>query len=249
VSFLVDRLTEVSPTVVYLTVALLVFGEAALFLGFVLPGETAVIIGGFLASRGHVNVVAMCAIVVVAAVVGDSVGYFVGERWGSRLLSSRLLRRRQASLARALAGLQRRGGTYVFLGRFTAFFRAVTPGLAGMSKLPYRRFLLANAAGGLLWGVGYTLLGYFAGNAYTRVEHYSTFAAIGFAALVVGLAVVLSIRGRRRERAEESAFLEGNGAATTTQTRATATTPTDGPVPGNGPATDDGDEPDPERSS
>ena len=229
-SFLVDRLTEVAPAVVYLTVGLLVFGEAAIFLGFILPGETAVIIGGFLASRGHVNVVAMCAVVVVAAIVGDSVGYLVGQRWGVRLLGLPVLRRRKAGMAAALTGLERRGGTYVFLGRFTAFFRAVVPGLAGMSAMPYRRFLVANAAGGLCWGVGYTLLGYFAGNAYTRVEHYSTYAAIGVAVLVVAMAVVFSIRGRRKERAEESAFESSHverTAAATGAVDARASTPAD----------------------
>jgi membrane protein DedA with SNARE-associated domain len=206
VSFLVDRLQEVSAPIVYLTVGLLVFGEAAVFLGFVLPGETAVIVGGFLASRGHVNIVALCAIVVVCAIVGDSVGYLVGDKWGTRLLKVKPLRHRQGAIDKALAGLKRRGATYVFLGRFTAFFRAVIPGLAGMSRMPYHRFLAANALGGLCWGIAYALLGYFAGNAYTKVEHYSTYVAIGFAVVVVALAVVLGIRSRRKERAFEEEF-------------------------------------------
>ena len=111
-SFLVDRLQEVSAPIVYLTVGLLVFGEAAVFLGFVLPGETAVIVGGFLASRGHVNIVALCAIVVVCAIVGDSVGYLVGDKWGTRLLKVKPLRHRQGAIDKALAGLKRRGATY-----------------------------------------------------------------------------------------------------------------------------------------
>jgi membrane-associated protein len=205
-SFIVDGLSGLPAGVVYLVVGLLVFGEAAVFLGFVLPGETAVIVGGFLASQGKVNVVALCAVVVVAAIVGDSVGYLVGTRYGTRLLDLSILQRRRAGIHHALVGLERRGATYVFLGRFTALFRAVVPGLAGMSRMPYRRFLAANAAGGLCWGVGYTLLGYFAGHAYKRVEHYSTYAAIGVAVLVVGIAIVLSIRGRRRERREETSF-------------------------------------------
>ncbi len=201
-TFLVSKLQHVSPPIVYLTVALLVFGEAALFIGFVLPGETAVIVGGFIASQGHVNVVVLCCVVVAAAIIGDSVGYFVGVRYGRRLVELRILRRRRVAIDRALAGLERRGATYVFLGRFTALFRAIVPGLAGTSAMHYRTFFVANAAGGLVWGVTYTLLGYFAGNAYTKVEHYSSIVAICVAVLVVGLAVAWSIRGRRRERAE-----------------------------------------------
>jgi membrane-associated protein len=205
-SFIIDGLTGLAPGIVYLVVGLLVFGEAAVFLGFVLPGETAVIVGGFIASQGKVNVVVLCVVVVVAAIAGDSVGYLVGTRYGTRLLDLKPLRSRRAGIHRALVGLERRGATYVFLGRFTAFFRAVVPGLAGMSKMRYRRFFIANAAGGLCWGVGYTLLGYFAGHAYKKVESYSTYAAIGVAVLVIGLAVGYSVRGRRRERAEEQGF-------------------------------------------
>jgi membrane-associated protein len=205
-SFLVNELMKVSAPIVYLTVGLLVFGESAVFLGFVLPGETAVIVGGFLAYQGKINIVALCAIVVVSAIVGDSVGYLVGSRYGTRLLDLKVLHRRRRGIAAALQGLESRGATYVFLGRFTAFFRAVVPGLAGMSKLHYPRFLAANAAGGLLWGIGFSLLGYFAGHAYKKVEHYSTFAALGVAVLVIAIAVVFTIRGRRRERSEEAAF-------------------------------------------
>jgi len=205
-SFIVDKLQHLAPGVVYLVVGLLVFGEAALFIGFVLPGETAVIIGGFIASRGKINIVALCALVVVCAIVGDSVGYLIGRRYGTKLLELPLIRSRRAGIERALVGLERRGPTYVFIGRFGAFFRAVVPGLAGMSEMHYRRFLLANAAGGLVWGVTFALLGYFAGAAYKRIEHYSTYAAIAVAVIVIALAVVLHLRGRRRERAEEAAY-------------------------------------------
>jgi len=206
VSFIVDKLQHLAPGVVYVTVGLLVFGEAALFIGFVLPGETAAIIGGFIASRGKINIVALCAIVVIAAIVGDSVGYAVGQRFGHRLLDLPIIRRRRASIARALDGLEKRGSTYVFIGRFGAFFRAVVPGLAGMSSMHYRRFLLANAAGGLCWGLTFTLLGYFAGNAYKRIESYSTYAAIAAAVTVIGLAVFFHFRSRRHDLEEEAAY-------------------------------------------
>lgn len=209
-SFIVDAivnwLTGLPPTLVYLVVGLLVFGEAAVFLGFVLPGETAVIVGGFIASRGRINIVALCVLVVVAAIVGDSVGYFVGKRYGPKLLELRPLQHRRAGIDAALRGLERRGATYVFIGRFTAFFRAVVPGLAGMSKLHYPRFLAANAAGGLCWGVGFCLLGYFAGHAYKRIESYSNVAGYVILGLGVALVVVLAVRRHRRERVEEAQF-------------------------------------------
>src|SRR5674476_974050 len=73
--------------------------------------------------------------------------------------------------AAAQASMRGRGGWAVFFGRFTAFLRAVMPGLAGASRMRYRTFVLFNAAGGILWGVGVSILGYLAGTSFSRVEH------------------------------------------------------------------------------
>jgi len=105
-------------------VTLLVFGEAALFIGFILPGETAVLVAGVVASQGRVNVAIVCLLVVVAAITGDSVGYAIGNRYGESLMKLPILKRRRGALDRALEGLRRRGPIYVFIGRFTAFLRA-----------------------------------------------------------------------------------------------------------------------------
>jgi len=201
-----EHLRHLPGPLVYLVVGVLVFGEAGLFIGFVLPGETAVLIAGVIASGSHprVNIVALCVLVVLAAVFGDSLGYLVGERYGERLLGIPILRHRRVALDRALEGLRRRGPIYVFLGRFTAFLRAVMPGLAGMSKMHYRRFLVANAVGGLLWGVSFTLLGYFLGQA---VEQWAgTGGLILLGVLVVALAAN-HVRGKRRDARADEAYL------------------------------------------
>lgn len=206
VSYFTDRLQHLSGGLVLVVVALLVFGEAALFIGFVLPGETSVLVAGLVASQGRLNVVALCATVVAAAIVGDSVGYEVGRLFGERLFTWRALRGRRAALERALDGLRRRGVVYVFVGRFTAFFRAVMPGLAGMSRLRYRRFLAANAAGGLLWGVGYSLLGYYAGHALHSVERYSNWFAAAVLAAMVAFFVAYHFVRRSRERRRDATW-------------------------------------------
>ena len=104
-------------------------------LGFVFPGETAAILGGVLASKGGVTLPGILATVIVCAIVGDSVGYFVGDKWGRLVLNLAPLRKRQRGIDMALEQLRRRGATAVFLGRFTAFLRAVIPGLAGLSRM------------------------------------------------------------------------------------------------------------------
>jgi membrane-associated protein len=209
VSFLTSKLTQLSPTAIYLAVAALVFGETGLFVGFVLPGETAVIIGGFVASRGRVNIVVLCVVIVVAVVLGSSFGYLIGLHAGERLLRLRFLRRHHRAVQRALDGLNRRGATYVFIGRFTAFFRAVVPGLAGMSEMSFLRFTVANVSSAVCWGCGYALLGYFAGDAYKSVERYSTYAGFGVAALVIGLALWFTHVARGRVGDPDADPLDG----------------------------------------
>jgi membrane-associated protein len=139
--------------------------------------------------------------VIACGIGGDSVGYVVGEKWGRRLLEVRLLRHRRRLLEKMLEQLNRRGAIVVVLARFTAFLRAVVPGLAGISSMPYRVFLPANAAGGIVWGTAYCLLGYLLGHAYTKVEHASGIASDVVLGLIAVAIVVVIVRRRRRERA------------------------------------------------
>ena len=97
-SQVLDGLLTVPPVVAYVLIGLLVFGEAAIFVGFVLPGETAVVLGGVLASRQQLDLLSLALLVVVAAIVGDSVGYEVGRRYGPRVLRWPLLRRHERRL-------------------------------------------------------------------------------------------------------------------------------------------------------
>ena len=165
-----DQVLGLQGPVVYLVVGLLVFAEDAVFVGFVLPGETAAVLGGVAASRSHVSLTLMCILVVAAAIAGDSVGYGIGVRSGTRPLSGKASRRHAKRIDAARASLARRGGPAVFGGRFVAVLRAAMPFFAGSSGMRYPRFLAYNAAGGLVWGVGSVLLGYLAGNSYTAVE-------------------------------------------------------------------------------
>jgi|SRR5450759_4175657 len=155
----VDQILNAPTAAVLGLVALLVFVEDALFVGFVVPGETAAILGGVAASRGHTPLAAVIVVVIAAAIVGDSVGYEVGHHLGPRLLRLRILDKRSKRLDDAQDFLARRGGTAVFLGRWVAFFRAVMPALAGAARMSYLKFLTFNAAGGIVWGTVVVLVG------------------------------------------------------------------------------------------
>lgn len=210
----VDSILNVSPLLALAIVGLLVFAEDALFVGFIIPGETAAVLGGVVASRGNVPVASMMLLVVLAAIIGDTVGYEIGKHLGPRFLNLKVMDRRRAKLQRAQDFLRRRGGLAVFLGRFVAFFRAVMPALAGTSGMHYPKFLAFNVAGGLVWGAGCVLLGYFAGNSYEAV---ATAAGRDVAAVVVVVVAITVLTWRiRRARAERGAGRPpGSGPAAT----------------------------------
>ncbi len=201
-SFLASHVTELSGWVAYLVIAALVFGETAVFIGFFLPGEIAAILGGVLASRGHLSLPLLIVIVVAAAVAGPFVGYEIGRRLGDRLFASRALSRVRGGTERARTVLSNRGGVAVLLGRFVAIVRAIMPAAAGAAAMRYRTFAFYNALGGLIWGAGYCALGYLAGSAYAVVA-----GRVGSGlAIAIGIVVVvaLAVWAVRRHRAVAS---------------------------------------------
>lgn len=200
-----DTLLNLHGPVIYAVVAALVFAEAALFFGMVFPGETAIVVGGVLASQQRVSLPILLIIVAVSAVVGDSVGYEIGRHFGDRLLDTKALRKHREKLDGAHHLLRRRGALAVFIGRFTAILRAIMPALAGSARMPYGRFLVFNALGGITWGVGFTMGGYLAGTAFEQVAQWAgRVLAIAVAAIALIAIVIWFLRRRRREAAEQA---------------------------------------------
>ena len=205
---LVDSILNISPVLAALLVFALVFAEDAFFLGFVIPGETAAILGGVLASHGRLPLWLVIVLVVTAAITGDTVGYQVGRFFGPEIMRLRIVAGKGQQLAKAQDSLRRRGGAAVFVGRFTAFFRAVIPALAGMAHMPYLRFLTFNAAGGLVWGTGCVILGFLAGNSYQSIAQT---AGHGTALLTVAIVLAgLLLWHLRRRRSAKAGPDAGN---------------------------------------
>jgi len=202
------HLLNFSGPVAYALIGFLAFAEAALMVGIFIPGETAVVIGGVLAGLGRVNLGVMIAVVVICAIVGDSVGFEVGKLAGPWLTSHRPLKGNSA-VRYTLGLLEKYGGPAVFLGRFGAFARAVIPGLAGMSGLRYRTFLAWNVLGGIVWGVGYTLLGYAVGLSFQRILTQVGLWSLVLVAIIVAGVVVFEVRRRRREKRRIEGELAG----------------------------------------
>ena len=179
--------------------------EAPAFLGLVLPGELALLLWGVLASQGRVPLAAALAVGTAGALAGDSAGYWIGRRWGPRLLASRLGRRvGPARLHRVESLLLAGGGRALVVGRCTAGARVVLPGLAGMLGLRYRSFALWTGVAATLWAVAHVLAGYAAGAGWRHVQRLT-----GRAGLALGLAVAAGLAvawlRRRSARVEREA--------------------------------------------
>lgn len=192
-----DRILTLPPPLALLLVFALPALEASAFIGFVVPGEIGVLLGGVLANQGKLPLWAVLVAGIAGAIIGDSVGYAVGKKYGRALLSkipNRILK--QEHLDRAQDTIHRNGGKAVFVGRFTAALRVLIPGLSGMSRVPYRTFAAWNIAGGAIWAAGFVLLGYAAGSQYQRVAHNATLLGVGLLLALILLVVVKKMRAR-----------------------------------------------------
>ncbi len=165
-------------------------------LGVPLPGETALVIAGtFAGTTHHLNPWAIFAVAAAAAIVGDNIGYWIGDKGGyalARRYGHKVrLDERKLKIARYL--FDRHGAMVVFFGRFVSVLRTYAAFLAGTSKMRWRLFLPANALGGIVWAGAYTLASYLAGAALQRVSSTITWVLAGAAVIVIA-AVVLLLR-------------------------------------------------------
>jgi membrane protein DedA with SNARE-associated domain len=187
----------------YLLVAAVIGIES---MGVPLPGEVALVSAALLAATGVVEPAWVATAAALGAIAGDSIGYAVGRR-GGRALLERMGRRfprhfGPAHLARAERMFARWGVWAIFFGRFVALLRILAGPLAGALRVPYRRFLLANAGGGLVWAFGTTYLLFYVGRAAERWLKELSWAALAVAVLC-GLASTLWLRRRTRHEAAD----------------------------------------------
>jgi membrane protein DedA with SNARE-associated domain len=188
----------------YWAVFVLVGAES---LGIPLPGETALITAGIYAGHTHrLSPWLIFAVAAAGAIIGDNIGYWIGDKGGYRLARrygpKLRLDERKLKIARYL--FDTHGGKVVFFGRFVSILRTYAAFLAGTSKMAWRRFVVANASGGIVWAGIYTLAAYLAGAALQRVSGTISWALLGAAVVAVVTVLVLSRRqiGRLAVRAE-----------------------------------------------
>lgn len=166
-------LKELLMTVGYLGIFLIVFAESGLLIGFFLPGDSLLFTAGFLAAAGFFNLPSLVLIVVIAAIVGDQVGYLFGRHTGPRIFTrddSLLFHKKNLYAAEAF--YEKHGGKTIILARFMPIVRTFAPIVAGAGDMKYARFTFFNVIGGILWGAGVTIAGYFLGSLIPDIDRY-----------------------------------------------------------------------------
>ena len=181
----------------------IIFAESGLFFGFFLPGDSLLVTAGLLAATNkagsvHLNLAALLIGIPIAAILGDQVGYWFGDRVGPTLFSrpeSRFFK--PEHLERAHDFIERRGARMIVLARFVPVVRTFTPIAAGATRMRYRVFVPFNVLGGVLWGMGVTYLGYQLGSRVKNLDRY--LVPIILVVIAVSLIpVALELRRARR---------------------------------------------------
>lgn len=168
----------------------IIFAETGLLLGFFLPGDTLLVMTGLLCHAGviQMGIVEVNLILIVAAVTGDALGYYIGKKAGSKLYErpdSKLFKREH--LLKTKSFYDKHGGKTIILARFIPIIRTFAPTVAGTVGMEYKKFAMFNIIGGALWIASTTLLGYFLGATIPGIEkylHYAIFAVVGISLLL-----------------------------------------------------------------
>lgn len=179
----------------------IVFAETGLLVGFFLPGDSLLITAGLFAVSGHLELWSLFLFVSLAAIVGDTVGYFVGARTGPRIFSredSLLFHKKHLISTKAF--YDRYGGMTIVLARFMPIVRTFAPVVAGVGSMRYGRFALYNVLGGIGWVVSMTSIGYFLGKTIPDIDRYIqvVIATVILLSLLPG--IVTFVRTNRRAR-------------------------------------------------
>jgi membrane-associated protein len=195
---LLDALTGLQPAVLYLLTGGFMILETSLLIGLVLPGDSVVLLAGTTVT-GPTRFAALVAVSTLGSLLGESIGYLLGRRYGDRVRGSRLGRRLgEDAWANAEAFLTGRGGRAVAAARFVAVVHALVPVVAGSVRMRYRRFLGWSVLGAVVWSVTFVGIGALAGASWRQYGE-----RLGLAGLAVLGAVALaawSLRAARRRR-------------------------------------------------
>jgi membrane-associated protein len=180
----------------YLILFAIIFCETGLVVAPYLPGDSLLFVAGTLAGAGYLNIEALIVILLAAAILGDTLNYWIGHTAGMKVLEKKYSCVRAEHLARTREYFVKYGGMTVVIARFVPFIRTFAPFLAGVGKMSYRWFLTYNIVGAVLWILAFTLTGFFFGGLPIVKENFSliVYLIIGVSMLAVGSVIIQLLR-------------------------------------------------------
>ena len=156
-----------------LLVAAIVFAESGLLIGFFLPGDSLLFTAGLFASQGEISIFWLIVAIVIAAIIGDNVGYAIGRKTGHKIFTKKDgILFRQEYISQAEVFYEKHGGKTITIARFVPVVRTFAPVVAGVAKMNHKKFMAYNVVGALVWGVSVTMVGYVAGTRFPWIENY-----------------------------------------------------------------------------
>jgi len=185
-----------TPFFIYLALAVIVFIETGILIAFFLPGDSILFAAGLVAAtRDDTNIIFLVTVIFIAAFLGDQVGYVLGRKYGRSYLEKHSSPRIERMIARAEDFYSKYGWSAVIIARFYPWIRTFMPPIAGIGKMNYYKFLAANAIGAFLWGVGITMLGFYAASIPALKD-----SSRGIAAFFIVLTLFLTIKNYLRSK-------------------------------------------------
>lgn len=189
------ELISLIQTVGYVGLFFMVFGESGFFM-FFFPGDSLLFTAGILASQGVFDIWILLVLFALAAVLGDSAGYWVGKKAGDFLLRQKdRFFFKKSHITKAQEFFDKHGGKALILARFVPAVRTFVPVAAGIGKMEYKKFLSYNVIGGILWGVGMPLLGYALGSRIPNIDHY----LLPIIALIICISLLPAVLHSRKD--------------------------------------------------
>ncbi len=188
----------------YVVLACIVFAETGLLVGFFLPGDSLLVTAGLVAASGHLDIVTLNVLLSAMAIIGDTLGYYIGAKTGPKLFTrEKSLFFAKDHLLKTKAFYEKYGNKTIVIARFIPLARTFAPVVAGVGQMPYRRFVTYNILGGIFWVFSMTMIGYLLGRTIPDIDKHISKVVIAVIILSILPGVIEFIRERRAHKAAQ----------------------------------------------